>query len=118
AGVCGEVTIAPDGTVCQHAADACHTDATCQGGVCGAQGMHPDGYNFAPGDLNRCCGGVPSQMNTSQHCGVCGINCGGHACVNVGGAWQCSCDGSNGDCWSNCCATSNGPPYVCSPSTC
>src|SRR5262245_25243217 len=106
-GVCGAITNAPDGTVCATAPDACHTDGRCQAGACGAIGVRPDGYNYASGDLNRCCGGVPVQTNTSQHCGVCGIHCGANACINVGGAWQCACTAS-ADCWSNCCSTSAG----------
>ena len=108
----------PDGTVCAQPSDACHTAGTCRAGNCGPQGVRPNGYNYAPGALNRCCGGRPVQTNTAQHCGVCGISCGANACISVGGRWQCACNGSNAQCWSNCCATSAGPPYVCSPSTC
>src|SRR5262249_8391221 len=118
-GVCGTISDRGDGTVCDAAADACHTDGTCQGGNCRPQGIRPDGYNYAAGDIFRCCGGVPSQTNTAQHCGVCGINCGSNICTNVGGAWQCACpSGTNSECWSGCCATSAGPPYIFSPSTC
>jgi len=109
----------PDGTVCAPAVDACHTDGVCHTGVCGFQGTRPDGYNYAAGDIYRCCSGVPSQMNSPQHCGVCGISCGANGCIQVGGAWQCACpSGANGACWSGCCATSSGTPFVCSPSTC
>src|SRR5262249_13093025 len=86
AGVCGPVTNASDGTVCPPASNACHTDGVCQAGTCGAQGVRPNGYNYQAGAIYRCCGGVPSQINTSQHCGVCGISCGGQSCINVGGA--------------------------------
>jgi len=106
-----------EGMVCDPAPDLCHTDGTCHNGTCGAIGVRPNGYNYAAGADNRCCGGRPVQVNTSQHCGVCGISCGTSACVNVGGAWQCSCTAS-ADCWSNCCSTSAGAPYVCVPSTC
>jgi hypothetical protein len=116
-GVCGAITNAADGTVCRQAQDACHIDATCHNGACGAIGTRADGYNYAAGDLHRCCGGSPVQTNTSQHCGVCGISCGSNACVSVGGVWQCSCTASS-DCWSNCCSTSAGAPYVCVPSSC
>lgn len=106
-----------EGAVCAPAPNACHIDGVCHNGVCGAIGVRPNGFNYAAGAQNRCCGGVPVQVNTSQHCGVCGISCGASACVNVGGAWQCSCTAS-ADCWSNCCSTSGGTPYVCVPSTC
>jgi hypothetical protein len=94
--------------------DAAAIDAAPQGLCAGS----PDGFQYASGDLYRCCGGVPVVTNTAEHCGVCDIQCGpGSDCVNVGGAWQCTCNTSD-QCWSGCCSISAGTPYVCVPSSC
>src|SRR5262249_45609520 len=121
-GICSPPANLPANTVCSPKADACHTDGVCDGnGNCGAQGVRTDGFNYAPGYLNRCCNGAPTQINTARNCGACGISCaGGQSCTNAGAInqeqWWCTCIGSNG-CWSGCCATSTSP-NVCSPSSC
>jgi hypothetical protein len=119
AGVCGAITDKVLGTVCSPKVNACHTDGVCNGkGTCGAQGVHPDGYNYNGVFLDRCCGGNPVSVNTAQNCGACGINCNGGSCVSAhGGPLYCTC-ASNAMCWSNCCSTFFGAPYVCAAGNC
>jgi hypothetical protein len=117
--VCGAITNKPSGTVCDPKADACHTDGTCDAaGTCGAQGVQPDGYNYDATYVDRCCGGVPLQINSATNCGACGIACrNGNTCIAVSGEYQCTCTAST-DCWSNCCSTSVPTQLVCVPSSC
>jgi hypothetical protein len=118
--VCGPIGNAADGTKCGTASDACHTDRTCKAGACQPQGSRPEGYNYDAGNyLARCCGGVPTSINTANNCGACGLKCASGSCINTGAKnqqqWWCKCV-ANSECWSGCCA--NGSPPVCSPSTC
>lgn len=119
-GSCQPQTPAPSGTVCQTSTDPCRTDAVCDAsGVCGEQGVRPDGYGYdAANPINRCCGGTPVPVNTAQNCGVCGISCGAQPCLYEHGPhWHCGC-ADNGQCWSGCCVRSYGEPYVCGAGTC
>jgi hypothetical protein len=126
AGACGPITMAPDGTVCAAAAGPCDTAATCKAGVCGAPGKHPDGYNYDQNDhLARCCGGAPTKVDSNGNCGACGVACeNGNTCIarNTGKQgetteYYCTCN-ANAECWSKCCSTFYGPPYVCAASDC
>ncbi len=117
-GVCGAVTDKPAGTVCAPRSNACHTDGTCDGnGTCGAQGVRPNGYSYDGVYLDRCCGGNPVKIDTAQNCGACGIDCNGAACLNTRGEYYCGCS-SNAQCWSKCCSTFYGTPYMCAAGNC
>jgi hypothetical protein len=117
-GVCGAITDKAAGTVCAPKSNACHTDGTCDGkGACGAQGVRPDGYNYDGVFLDRCCGGAPVKVNTAQNCGACGINCNGASCLLTRGQYYCGCS-SNTQCWSKCCSTAYGTPYMCAAGNC
>jgi len=117
-GVCGEVTNKPAGTVCAPKSNACHTDGTCDGkGACGPQGVRPDGYGYDGTALDRCCGGNPVRVDSAQNCGACGINCNGASCLLTRGEYYCGCS-SNAQCWSKCCSTFYGTPYMCAAGNC
>ncbi len=117
-GVCGAITDKPAGTVCAPKSNACHTDGTCDGrGNCGPQGVHPDGYSYDGVYLDRCCGGNPTRIDTAQNCGACGLNCNGASCLNTRGEYYCGCS-SNAQCWSKCCSTYYGQPWMCAAGNC
>jgi len=117
-GVCGAITDKAAGTVCAPKSNACHTDGTCDGkGSCGPQGVRADGYNYDGVFLDRCCGGNPVKVNTAQNCGACGINCNGASCNLTRGQYYCGCS-SNAQCWSKCCSTAYGTPYMCAAGNC
>jgi hypothetical protein len=117
-GSCGAITDKPAGTVCAPKSNACHTDGTCDGkGACGAPGVRPDGYSYDGVYLDRCCGGNPTRIDTAQNCGACGINCNGEPCNNTRGQYYCGCS-ANAECWSQCCSTAYGTPYMCAAGNC
>jgi hypothetical protein len=117
-GVCGAVTDKAAGTVCAPKSNACHIDGTCDGkGSCGAQGVRADGYSYDGAYLDRCCGGNPVRIDTAQNCGACGIGCNGQACLNTRGQYYCACS-ANSQCWSKCCSTAYGTPYMCAAGNC
>jgi hypothetical protein len=118
-GVCGAIATSPDGTVCDPAATPCRTDGTCKAGACGPQGTRPDGYNYNPASyVARCCGGSATTIDTNSNCGACGTSCGGgSSCIQRQGEYYCSCT-LNAQCWSGCCSTFYGTPYVCAASNC
>lgn len=117
-GACGAVTDKPAGTVCAPKSNACHTDGTCDGkGACGPQGVRPNGYNYDGVFLDRCCGGNPVRVDTAQNCGACGITCNGASCLLTRGEYYCGCS-SNAQCWSKCCSTAYGQPYMCAAGNC
>ena len=117
-GVCGAVTDKAAGTVCAPRSNACHTDATCDGkGSCGAQGVRPNGYSYDGVYLDRCCGGNPVRIDSAQNCGACGISCNGASCLQTRGEYYCGCS-SNAQCWSKCCSTYYGTPYMCAAGNC
>jgi hypothetical protein len=118
--VCQPQGNANSGTVCKKASNACHTDGLCDGnGACGPEGTRKDGYNYDGGNsLARCCGGNPTTVNTAQNCGACGIDCNGGSCETAhGGHLYCTCS-SNAQCWSKCCSTYYGNPWVCAAGNC
>jgi hypothetical protein len=119
-GVCGAITNKPAGTVCSPKSNVCHTDGTCNGsGVCGPQGTHPTGYSYDGVYNHRCCGGNPTDISTDVHnCGVCGLGClNGNSCLNAHGEIYCGC-AANSECWSTCCSTAFGNPWVCAAGNC
>ncbi|HEX6839127.1 MAG TPA: hypothetical protein VF334_21255 [Polyangia bacterium] len=117
-GACGAIADKPAGTVCAPRSNACHTDGTCDGkGACGAEGVRPNGYNYDGVFLDRCCGGNPVRVDTAQNCGACGINCNGASCLYTRGEYYCGCS-SNAQCWSKCCSTAYGQPYMCAAGNC
>jgi hypothetical protein len=111
----------PDGTKCQSAPDACHTDGVCVMGQCSPPQVRPDGYNWKQGDeFARCCNGKPIITNTNSDCGVCGIQCNqnnGESCQLLGGRWFCRGCNTSAGCWSKCCSLSFNPPS-CAASDC
>lgn len=111
----------PDGTKCQNAPDACHTDGVCMQGQCTMPQARPEGFNWKQGDdFARCCGGKPIITNTNNDCGVCGIQCNannGETCQLLGGRWFCRGCNTSAGCWSKCCSLSFNPPS-CAASDC
>lgn len=123
AGVCSGATNVADGTVCGAAPDACHRAPVCTAGSCGAAAMLPDGTPWGAGGINRCCSGVPAQVNTTANCNACGWRCGaGESCyLRNGYQYYCTCttSGPGGNCpVDQCCSTFYGRPYACAASDC
>jgi hypothetical protein len=122
----------PDGTVCAPAGDACHLSGTCTGGTCGAVTAEPDGYNYDTSNYDaRCCSGTPTDVSSDDNnCGSCGVFCDptdGQSCTLITDftalystvpAYYCAGCHASANCWSGCCSTSGGSPYVCSASDC
>jgi hypothetical protein len=118
--VCQPIANALQGTPCAPAPDACHTAGICDGaGRCAAPAALPDGAAADPSQpLVRCCQGKPSRMDSPDSCGACGISCNGRDCLAThGGHYYCGCWG-DADCWSGCCTSAYGVPWVCAAASC
>jgi hypothetical protein len=121
AGKCGAITNKSAGTSCPDL--TCHTGLVCDGnGNCAGGVRRPDGYNYdSSNPWLRCCGGNAINTQTDKNnCGGCGVPClNGHTCITSHGQAYCSCTSSTtSDCWSGCCSTYYGTPYVCAAGNC